>query len=156
MKTTWFLHGTCTPCGFCTHVDTMWLPHWHHMVSQWIPPGFHVDTIWFPCAQHVVSRWTTHGFKCGHYMISMWKLSDHEGLTKTTLFPCRHHMLPHGHHVVSTDTTCLHMDTIWLPCGYYVVSMCTPCSFHMDTMWYLSGQNVFTTLTPYGIQVDTT
>ena len=37
-----------TPCGF--HVDTMWLPHGHHMVSRWTPYDFYVDTMggWKP------------------------------------------------------------------------------------------------------------
>ena len=31
------------------HMDTMWFPGAHHIVS-------HVDTMWFPCGYHLVFR----------------------------------------------------------------------------------------------------
>ena len=37
METIWKPHAI--------HVDTIWFPDGHHMVSTWTPHGFHVDTM---------------------------------------------------------------------------------------------------------------
>ena len=52
---------------------------------------------------------------------------------------------PHGFHM---DT----MHTTWLPCGYYVVSMCTPCGFQVDTIWFPGGHNVVSRWTTHGFK----
>ena len=66
----------------------------------------------------------------------MWK--PHCFHVATTWFP-------HGHHVVSKQTT-------WLSCGYYVVSMCTPCGFKVDTIWFPGWHNVVSRWTTQGFK----
>ena len=80
---TWKQHGC--------HVDIMWFPCAHHVVSRWTPFGFQVDTMWFPGGQHRVSKVDT-----------MWFLQDTTGF-------------PHGCHVVSIWTPCVVEVTTWKP-----------------------------------------
>ena len=87
---------------------------------MWTLHDFHVKTTLLPCRHYMVFTWTP----CGFY---------------------GHHMLPHGHHVVSIHTT-------WLPCGYYVVSMCTPCGFKVDTIWFPGWHNVTSRWTTQGFK----
>ena len=79
----------------------------------------------------------------------MWKPSDFHDLpglwleisleTKRVvvflLFSCHFH--------------CFHMDIMWFPGQYHMVS-------HVDTMWFSNGHHVVSMLTPHGFHVDIT
>ena len=58
----------------------------------------------------------------------------------------------HNFHVKPTLFPCVSMHTTWLPCGYYVVSMCTPCGFKVDTIWFPGGHNVVSRWTTQGFK----
>ena len=73
----------------------------------------------------------------------------------------------HGKDIISTNRNNkanfkLHfkqvMETVWFPCGDYLVSMWRPLGLHVDTMvsmWFLCEHNMVIMWTPCGFEVDT-
>ena len=111
LETTNFVVFLLFPCHFHGfHMDIMWFPGQHHIVSN-------VDTMWFSNRHHVVSMLTPHGFHVDTTSLLWFPHDFHR-------WKCHFHgKIPQDEKNI-TSTSFLWVETMSFPGGNHMVSMC--------------------------------
>ena len=110
LETANFVVSLLFPCHFHGfHMDIMWFPGQHHMVSN-------VDTMWFSSGHYVISMLIPHGF---HVDTTSLLWFPHDYSDGNVISMVRHHKMEIAsfpHHFYGWKQCRFHLETTWFPC----------------------------------------